>query len=190
MRKPLILLLPAILIICSSFGTYFFTWAGISATQTVTRANLYNACINSPYFQIKGTFDHTSLQCVTKSQVDLYVYIDNSNTTYSAKATNQLVVKQDLTNPTFSTFFPHSHSTAYSTSGGACGSSYTNGAWFTSSNAAPIAGNIIYSDSGLTTPVNGGSQWFELQYATSTYVIQIDASGVVLSVYGGTCTPN
>jgi hypothetical protein len=47
---------------------------------------------------------------------------------------------------------------------------------------------IVYDDSGLTTPFNGGNNWIAVDTATGAYcsgsgwaAIQVDSSGVILN---------
>lgn len=187
-----IIVIAIIICIGSSFtAKYYYTWASITALQGVSEANLYNACINSPFLQIKSAFpnSHSSLHILTKAQLIASVYIDETNATLSPKTSGQIVVKQDVTGATFSSYFPHSTSTGYGTAASACGSSYTNLSLFTTSNSEPIVTDIIYTDSALTLVFNGGGNFWQLQYGSTSYVLEINTLGVVLSVYGSACTP-
>jgi hypothetical protein len=70
------------------------SWAGLANNQTISFNNLQNA-VSSGIFVAKTTIP-TSNQQITKADADTYVYINTSFASYSAKASNQLVVKSNL----------------------------------------------------------------------------------------------
>jgi hypothetical protein len=70
------------------------SWAGISNNRAVSCNNLQDA-VNTGVFALKNTIP-ASNECITKAEADYYVYIDTAYASYSAKASNQLVVKSDL----------------------------------------------------------------------------------------------
>jgi len=70
------------------------SWAGLANNQTVSFNNLQNAVSNG-IFVAKTTIP-TSTEQITKADADTYVYINTSFASYSAKASNQLVVKSNL----------------------------------------------------------------------------------------------
>jgi hypothetical protein len=70
------------------------SWAGLANNQTVSFNNLQNA-VSSGIFVAKTTIP-TSNEQITKADADTYVYINTSFASYSAKSSNQLVVKSNL----------------------------------------------------------------------------------------------
>jgi hypothetical protein len=70
------------------------SWAGLANNQTISFNNLQNAVSNG-IFVAKTTIP-TSTEQITKADADTYVYINTSFASYSAKASNQLVVKSNL----------------------------------------------------------------------------------------------
>jgi hypothetical protein len=74
------------------------SWAGLTANQVVSIANLKDA-VNTFVF-ITGASGFTGAsgsQELLKRDAGNYVYIDTSNVSYTVKASNQLIVKNDLT---------------------------------------------------------------------------------------------
>lgn len=70
------------------------SWSGISSNQTVSFANLLDA-VNNGLFVPKTTITSSSEQ-ITKADANTYVNIDTAYAPYSAKSSNQLVVKSNL----------------------------------------------------------------------------------------------
>jgi hypothetical protein len=70
------------------------SWAGLANNQTISFNNLQNAVSNGIF--IAKTTIPTSDEQITKADADTYVYINTSFASYSAKASNQLVVKSNL----------------------------------------------------------------------------------------------
>jgi hypothetical protein len=70
------------------------SWASISSNQAVTGNNLIDA-VSLGIFAGKSSIPATN-ECITKAEADTYVYINTAKASYSAKASNQLVVKNDL----------------------------------------------------------------------------------------------
>jgi hypothetical protein len=69
-------------------------WVSLANNQAVTFNNLWDA-VNTGVFIQKQPIP-TSNECITKADANDYVYINTSYASYAAKASNQLVVKQDL----------------------------------------------------------------------------------------------
>ena len=70
------------------------SWASIGENQTVTFSNLLDAVVTG---QLVAKIAFSSSQkCITKSEANTYVYIDTSYPPYTNKASNELVVKEDL----------------------------------------------------------------------------------------------
>lgn len=70
------------------------SWASIASNQAVTGNNLLNA-VSLGIFVGKSTIPATN-ECITKVEADNYVFINTGKPSYAAKASNQLVVKNDL----------------------------------------------------------------------------------------------
>jgi hypothetical protein len=70
------------------------SWSGIANNQCVSFSNLQDA-VTTGVFVLKSAITSTAEQ-ITKADANTYVYIDTSYSPYSAKASNQLVVKSDL----------------------------------------------------------------------------------------------
>jgi hypothetical protein len=70
------------------------SWASIGEKQTVTFSNLLDA-VNTGQLIEKVAFS-SSQKCITKSEANTYVYLDTTYPPYASKASNQLVVKEDL----------------------------------------------------------------------------------------------
>lgn len=70
-------------------------WSAVANSQTVSFNNLQDA-VNNSVFVAKATIP-SSNECVTKAEADTYVRIDTNNAGYSAKSSNQLILKSDLT---------------------------------------------------------------------------------------------
>lgn len=71
------------------------SWAGLANNQTISFNNLQDAVTNSPNFIAKQAIP-VSLEQITKTDANDYVFIDTAYSPYAAKASNQLVVKTDL----------------------------------------------------------------------------------------------
>ena len=70
------------------------SWAGLANNQTISESNLLNA-VQTGVFIIKNSLFSSSLQ-ITKADADNYVYLNTAYAPFSAKSSNQLVVKSDL----------------------------------------------------------------------------------------------
>jgi hypothetical protein len=70
------------------------SWASLANNQTVSFNNLQNA-VNTGVFTLKTSIPASNEQ-ITKADANTYVYINTGYSPYSAKASNQLVVKSDL----------------------------------------------------------------------------------------------
>ena len=186
MRKDIIIIL--LFIANISFGQY----SGLATNQAVSQNNFNYAMIGSPYLQAKGVVPngYNSPYMLTKTQALAAFWIDPANTYLAAKPGNQIVVKRDITPYTFTPFFPHSHSIAQISSGGACGTTLADIApMYTSTNSAPVAGvTIFYQDSTLTTTYGGSNQWWLVTYGSAYYVCQINGVGLCTAL-GACSTP-
>jgi hypothetical protein len=70
------------------------SWASLANNQTVSFNNLQNA-VSSGIFVAKTTIPSSNEQ-ITKADADTYVYLNTSYSPYSAKSSNQLIVKSNL----------------------------------------------------------------------------------------------
>ena len=70
------------------------TWAGTSNNETVSKNALNNAIGNAIFYQ-KAAFT-PSVEQTTKSEAAAWVYLDETASPFSGKASNQLVIKTDL----------------------------------------------------------------------------------------------
>jgi len=70
------------------------SWASIANNQCISFNNLQDA-VTTSVFVLKAAIP-VSLEQITKTDADTYVYIDTAYGPYAAKASNQLVVKSDL----------------------------------------------------------------------------------------------
>jgi hypothetical protein len=70
-------------------------WSSLASNQAVSFNNLQDA-VNTGVFLLRNTIP-VSNECITKADADYYVYI---NASAISKASNQLVVKSDLTSYT------------------------------------------------------------------------------------------
>jgi hypothetical protein len=73
------------------------SWASIASNQAVTGNNLLNA-VSLGIFVGKSSIPATN-ECITKDEANAYVFINTSKASYAAKASNELVVKNDLESP-------------------------------------------------------------------------------------------
>lgn len=70
-------------------------WVDLANNEAISFNNLWDASENTKKFAWRIHLP-TSQECVTKSDAANYIFLDNSVSSYSAKASNQLVLKQDL----------------------------------------------------------------------------------------------
>lgn len=71
-------------------------WVDLANNEAISFNNLWDA-VNTGVFIQKATIP-TSNECITKTDANDYVYINTSYSSYASKASNQLVLKQDLQN--------------------------------------------------------------------------------------------
>lgn len=69
-------------------------WNDVANNQCVSRSNLSNA-ISNGVFQQKNSFTSDGRE-ITKSTAADYIYLNPNKASYSAKSSDQLVVKSDL----------------------------------------------------------------------------------------------
>ena len=130
------------------------SWAALASNQCVSCENLQDA-VTTGVFALKSTIPSTSpakYKQVTKTEAEAYVYC----TVGGGKASNQLVVKSDLT----ASAYEYDFGDDGGSSGTACGLVASSTAY--ASTNAPANGTIFYSDAGLTTifPMSGYSGLF------------------------------
>jgi hypothetical protein len=159
------------------------SWAGLASNQCISFNNLQNA-VTTGVFVLKNTIP-VSLEQITKADADFYVFIDTSYPSYAAKASNQLVVKENLQPPP-------STSTTTTTTTAACQQIflYPNNinpcdhfntlTLFDTDNA--LAPTILYVSGGCgVTPVAGGNLWYSQGAGADSY--QVDNSGNIISTF-------
>jgi hypothetical protein len=159
------------------------SWAGLASNQCISFNNLQNA-VTTGVFVLKNTIP-VSLEQITKADADFYVFIDTSYPSYAAKASNQLVVKENLQPPP-------STSTTTTTTTAACQQLflYPNNVnpcdhfntltLFDTDNA--LAPTILYVSGGCgVTPVAGGNLWYSQGAGADSY--QVDNSGIIISTF-------
>ena len=172
------------------------SWAGLANNQCISFNNLQNA-VTTGVFVLKNTIP-VSLEQITKSDADFYVFIDTSYPSYAAKASNQLVVKENLQPPpststtTTTTTGTPTTSTTTTTTTAACQQLflYPNNVnpcdhfntltLFDTDNA--LAPTILYVSGGCgVTPVAGGNLWYSQGAGSDSY--QVDNSGNIISTF-------
>jgi|LakMenEpi03Aug12_release.lakeMendotaPanAssembly.Ray.scaffolds.fasta_scaffold162626_4 hypothetical protein len=119
------------------------SWAGIASNQGVSCNNLQDA-VTTSVFILKSAIPVSTKQ-ITKAEADTYVQIDTTYAPYAAKASNQLVVKNDLVAVTV---YQLNISCDGTTNALACGLSTVCTAYTTVQ--TPVFGTIFYANVGLT----------------------------------------
>lgn len=71
------------------------TWAGTASNGLITRAALQDA-VNTGVLILKSSITGTSTQCVTKTNVESFIYMNTADTTWSGYASNQLPPKSAI----------------------------------------------------------------------------------------------
>jgi hypothetical protein len=181
------------------------SWSSLASNQCVSFNNLQDA-VTTSVFALKNTIP-VSLEQITKADADFYVFIDTAYPSYAAKASNQLVVKENLQPPpsttTTTTMPPSTSTTTTTTTAGfytyrlygfgygsdtdACSNqpidSYSD---VYAAEATLATVSRFYSDTSLITPVVGGSQWyaFTADGTTSPVYRAIVSNGGFLSSSG------
>lgn len=153
------------------------SWAGLASNQTISFNNLQNA-VNTNVLVAKTSIPVSNEQ-ITKTDADTYVYIDTSYASYSAKSSNQLVVKSNLQ----PNLFALQLGIAYDTIANTCNLPYTV------TQTGTYSGNL-----GVGTVINGVSitgnfDYFLIlgsylgQYSLSTIGINDDNEVIYLEFY-------
>jgi hypothetical protein len=170
------------------------SWAAIAANQEISEYASNWAMVQSPYLQLKAPLPNglSSLHCLTKAQLIASFYVDVTNTTLAAKASNQIVAKRDITPLSFTSYYAHNLSNAQSSGASACGTTLSNVApVYTSVNTAPTIGTVFYTNSSLTTTFGGSNLWWLVTYSTGNYyVVQINGVGSVIATYACATPPS
>jgi hypothetical protein len=68
----------------------------------------------------------------------------------------------------------------WGSSGDACSESGSILATYIPTGSSVTVGTVIYTDTGLTTPLAGNNNWYQVQGTTD--VIQVDASGEIIAI--------
>jgi hypothetical protein len=177
------------------------SWSSIASNQCVSFENLQDA-VTTGVFALKNTIPSgtpAKYEQTTKADADFYVFIDTSYPSYAAKASNQLVVKENLQPPpststttttTTASFYTYRlYGFGYGSAFDACSNqpidSYSD-VYAAESTLATVS--RFYSDSSLFTPVVGGSQWYAFTAggtSTPVYRAIVDNGGFLSS--SGSC---
>lgn len=150
------------------------SWAGIATNQCVSCENLQDAVTNG-VFTLKNTIPSSvpaKYKQITKTEADFYVNINTSNAGYVSKASNQLVIKTDLTAPASGIIFVAS-SGLYPLSGP---SSTCIGTIY-NYNAFTVYVKLLFNSAGL----NSGTVNSDRMYFFSEY---IGITGLSITSYG------
>jgi hypothetical protein len=70
-------------------------WVSLANNQAVSYLNLWDASENTHLFAWRYPVP-TTFECVTKNDVSYYLFINDSVPSFAAKASNELIVKEDL----------------------------------------------------------------------------------------------
>ena len=169
------------------------SWASIANNQCISFNNLQDA-VTTSVFALKAAIP-VSLEQITKTDADTYVFIDITYGPYAAKASNQLVVKSDLQPPpttTTTTTSAPPPTTTTTTTTASCQQIFLYPAntnpcdhfntltLFDTDNA--IFPTILYVLGGCgTTPVAGGNLWYSQGPGADSY--QVDNGGNIISIF-------
>jgi hypothetical protein len=150
------------------------SWASLASNELVTYTDAFDAIVNN-IFGLKQTLPST-LECMTKADAALYLYIDESYGPFVALSSTEEVTKADL-QPVSTTYFPvviYTTSVAAASCGGSGGTTVIY---------LDIGTGYInaYTDTALTTPFVGGSVWY--YSPTGMYMYRINNSGDVTGTY-------
>jgi hypothetical protein len=138
-------------------------WSTLASNQTITFNNLQDA-VNTGVFTAKTTIP-VSVECITKTDANTYVNINTSNAGYASKASNQLVVKTDLTAPASGVVFTAT-SGLYPVSGtsSTCIGTLTN---YSATNSVYIKG--LFNSAGVNSGTVGNNVVYYGSPAASVY---------------------
>jgi hypothetical protein len=155
-------------------------WVSLANNQAVTFNNLWDA-VNIGVFILKQPIP-TSNECITKADANDYVYINTLYASYAAKASNQLVVKQDLQAATPSNVIVYTPSTGvYPLSGS---TSVSTSGTITNYYSVTMRIYCVFNSAGL----NSGTVNNDLM--TITPLASKSISGATISSYGQTIFSN
>ena len=59
---------------------------------------------------------------------------------------------------------------------------YSNTGYVSAGDSTPTVNDVVYTNTSLTNPWNGASQWWKTSWGGNLYAIQINASGVIISI--------
>jgi len=142
----------------------------VAGNQCVSCNNL-QAAVTAGVFTAKTTIPATNKE-ITKTEADTYVYIDTTYPSYAAKASNQLVVSNDLVSSTtssqkmiYSTQFGGTNTglIRFSANGGTSFSTIKTTANISSARMSPSGNHMIattdQSSNNIIFSTDGGSTW-------------------------------
>ncbi len=126
-------------------GLYFYSWAGLSANQYISRDNLLNGISTGALVQKIDATIPSGSKYVTKAELLSWVYIDPTNTGLSAKGNSQYITKSGVTPKTVYTI------NIFGTVGIGCTDVYLNAV-----SNVPVSGDITVqfewcADNGANT---------------------------------------
>lgn len=150
------------------------SWAGIASNQTVTFNNLQDA-VTTGVFTQKTSIPATN-ECITKTDANTYVNINTSNSGYSSKSSNQLVVKSDLTAPPSGVVFSIS-SGLYPLSGM---SSTSATGTLTNYTSGDIDLHIVFNSAGLNSGSVSGDNMVSIPLTAVTLSGTISSYGQLI----------
>ena len=130
-------------------------WNTLANNQAVTFNNLQDA-VNTGVFILRNTIP-VSNECITKADADYYVYI---NASAISKASNQLVVKQDLTSYTTGVIY-YSASGAYPVTGPSSSSFGT----VTNNNSFNVYIRGLFNSGGIGSGTVGNNRVYYRAYS-------------------------
>lgn len=145
-------------------------WSGLAYNQTVSFNNLQNA-VNTGVFTAKTSIPSGTKQ-ITKAEANTYVNINTSNGGYSSKASNQLVVKTDLTAPASGVVFTVSGG-LYPVSGASASASGT----LTNYNSFGVYIRGVFNSGGISTGTVGNNRvYYQFAGQPTIYLYFLSAS--------------
>lgn len=133
-------------------------WSNIASNQTVSRNNLQNA-VNTGVFTAKTSIPAGTKQ-ITKAEANTYVNLNTSNAGYASKASNQLMVKTDLTAPASGVVF-----TAISGLYPVSGASSTCVGTVTNYGSSSVIIKGVFNSAGVSSGIVGNNRVYYRAFA-------------------------
>lgn len=172
-------------------------WGTLASNQCVSLENLQNA-VTTGVFTLKNTIPSSApanLKLATKANASFYVYFDETNGAYTAKASNQLVVKSNLpqlpTQYTYIILYPAIGDNWYTSSAACAGIAGSNRNLTVYSTSATFGVDApLFTDIYCTTPAYFGTTEY-LGYNNSWFRVQDEVEGIghIVSEIGSCAAP-